>query len=186
MSLLDLLDNYPITYSDDTIQLEKTRQFVVEHPDDCFERSLLVGHITGSAWVVSPDRRQVLLTHHRKLNRWLQLGGHADGNPDILAVSLQEAQEESGLDNITLLSPDIYDVDVHHIPAHSAEPAHYHYDIRFIFIANPTEPLIISNESKDLAWVDVANIKRLGVDRAILRMVDKMGTGLVNSLGLGF
>jgi 8-oxo-dGTP pyrophosphatase MutT (NUDIX family) len=170
--LRQLLATYPVTYPDDNVHLERVQHFVEQHPQ-CFERSLTIGHITGSAWIVSPDRLQVLLTHHKKLNRWLQLGGHADGNPDIPAVSLREAREESGLKNITLLSKEIFDIDVHPIPTTPTEVAHDHYDIRFIFEADPAEPLIISNESKDLAWVEIANLPHLSTDRSMLRMAQK-------------
>ncbi len=90
---------YPITYPDDTLHLEKIYRFVDEQPT-CFERSLSIGHITGSAWIVDLNRNQALLTYHRKLNKWLQLGGHADGDPNVFNVALREAQEESGLKEI--------------------------------------------------------------------------------------
>src|SRR5215510_11521790 len=92
------------------------RQFVAANPN-CFERSLQIGHVTGSAWIVDLDRTHALLTHHRKLNKWLQLGGHADGDPDILRVALREAREESNLDAIRPVSENIFDVDIHVIPA---------------------------------------------------------------------
>src|SRR5207245_6935322 len=93
----------------------RLRRFVTEHAD-CFERSLQTGHITGSAWVVDIDRSHALLTHHRKLNKWLQLGGHADGDPDILRVALREAREESSLESIRAVSEAIIDIDIHLIP----------------------------------------------------------------------
>src|ERR1017187_5220435 len=73
-----------------------TIRFVEEHAD-CFSRKQLSGHLTGSAWIVDAGRTRTLLTHHRKLDKWLQLGGHADGDPDLRAVALREAREESGL-----------------------------------------------------------------------------------------
>ena len=170
--LRQLLASYPITYPDDRIHRDQVEKFVENYPQ-CFERSLSVGHITGSAWVVSPDRTRILLTHHKKLNRWLQLGGHADGNPDVFAVALREAKEESGLKNIRPLSRQIFDIDAHPIPATPTEARHHHYDIRFIFEAEPAETLIISSESKDLAWVETTALPRLGVDQSVLRMAQK-------------
>lgn len=172
-SLRQLLDAYPIIYLEDREQRDRVRDFVEAYPQ-CFERRLAVGHLTGSSWIVSPDRKRVLLTHHKKLNRWLQLGGHADGNPDVFAVARREAQEESGLKNIRTLSRQIFDIDVHLIPATPREAAHHHYDIRFIFEADPAEPLTISSESKDLAWVDVTTLPEFGVDGSVLRMAQKM------------
>jgi 8-oxo-dGTP pyrophosphatase MutT (NUDIX family) len=170
--ILRLLDSYPIIYDTDRAQMEKVRGFVQANPR-CFERSLAEGHLTGSAWVVSPDRRYVLLTHHRKLDQWLQLGGHADGNPDIFSVAQREAYEESGLRHIQPLSPHIFDIDVHRIPARSGPAGHYHYDIRFIFEADPAAPLILSRESKELAWIALASITEPNFDWSIRRMVQK-------------
>jgi 8-oxo-dGTP pyrophosphatase MutT (NUDIX family) len=170
--ILRLLDSYQIKYDSDRAQLEKVRRFVEGNPR-CFERSLTEGHLTGSAWVVSPDRRRVLLTHHRKIGHWLQLGGHADGNPDIFAVARREACEESGLRNIRPLSPQIFDIDVHGIPARPGTAGHYHYDIRFIFEADPAKPLVISQESKELGWVALTSLTEPDFGWSIRRMVQK-------------
>ena len=89
--LLQLLRQHQPTDPNEQAMTQATINFVEQHPD-CFERSLLIGHITGSAWIVSPDQQQVLLIHHRKLDRWLQPGGHADGDPDVASVALREAQ----------------------------------------------------------------------------------------------
>ena len=141
--------------------------------EECFERSLLVGHVTGSAWIVDPSRSRCLLTHHRKLERWLQLGGHADGQTDVLEVALREAREESGLRSLRSLSTSIFDCDVHPIPARGAEPEHFHYDVRFLFEADAGEPLVVSEESKELAWVPLDEVARFAGEDSVLRMVGK-------------
>ena len=146
--------------------------FIVAHPD-CLLRTCLEGHLTASAWIVDPGRTLTLLTHHRKLDRWLQLGGHVDGEPDLAAGALREAREESGLAGVRLVSPEVFDVDRHRIPARGAEPAHWHYDVRFLLEADPDEPLEISGESKDLAWVRLEEVARLNPDASIARMVRK-------------
>src|SRR5437773_8684321 len=125
--------------------MEALRQFV-EANVDCFERSLQIGHITGSAWIVDRDRTHALLTRHRKLNKWLQLGGHADGDPDILRVALREAREESNLDAIRPVSEAIFDVDIHLIPERAGEPEHLHYDVRFLLEADRGSPLLATSE----------------------------------------
>jgi 8-oxo-dGTP pyrophosphatase MutT (NUDIX family) len=140
----------------------------------CFERSLLTGHITASALIVNKQRTHTLLTHHHKLEKWLQLGGHSDGDPDPLSVALREAKEESGVEKITPVSESIFDVDVHAIPARKNEPEHFHYDIRFLFEADDTEPLTISSESKDLAWVPLIKIEEYTTEESIVRMVRKL------------
>lgn len=128
-------------------------------------RSNRPGHLTGSAFVVDSRFELLLLTLHGKLNLWLQLGGHADGNADIAAVALQEAYEESGLTSLSFLDtrplfPRLttterrlaFDIDVHQIPAFADDSAHFHYDISYILVAEHTTPLKISDESHDLRW----------------------------------
>jgi 8-oxo-dGTP pyrophosphatase MutT (NUDIX family) len=146
----------------------------VESQPDCLLRSCVPGHLTGSAWVVSADRQRTLLTHHRKLDKWLQLGGHADGDPDLLAVALREAQEESGLTSVRPISRELFDVDRHLIPARKTDPAHWHYDLRFIFEADDEERLVVTSESKDLAWVPLSDVARLNPEESMARMVRKM------------
>ena len=152
--------------------LHALRQFVEAHPD-CFERSLREGHVTGSCWLLDASGTHVLLTHHRKLDRWLQLGGHADGDPDLLRVALREAREESGLEDIVAVSEAIFDVDVHAIPARGDEPRHLHYDVRFLLRAGRDAPLRVNHESKALAWIKLSEVARLSPDESLLRMVAK-------------
>lgn len=146
-------------------------EFIQNHKD-CFERSLAIGHVTGSAWVVNSKGDSVLLTHHRKLNIWVQLGGHADGNQDILEVALQEAREESGISTLKPISSEIFDVDIHLIPENAREKAHYHYDVRFAILAED-EDYHISAESHDLSWVPVKRVPEFSQEESMLRMAKK-------------
>jgi ADP-ribose pyrophosphatase YjhB (NUDIX family) len=150
----------------------ETIRFVVEN-SRCAERSLAIGHLTGSAWVVDAARRRTLLTHHRKLEKWLQLGGHADGDLDIAAVAFREAQEESGLTRLRLADTAIFDVDRHWIPERKGEPAHWHYDVRFMVEADESEPLAITAESKDLRWVEIARMADFSSEESMMRMAWK-------------
>jgi 8-oxo-dGTP pyrophosphatase MutT (NUDIX family) len=152
--------------------VEETIAFVGEHPD-CLLRTCLEGHLTGSAWIVDADRRRTLLTHHCKLGKWLQLGGHADGDPDLLSVALREAREESGLSRLSVVETRLFDVDRHWIGGRGAEPGHWHHDLRFLIEADPSEPLQISNESKALAWVDIPDVAGLNPEESMARMVRK-------------
>lgn len=145
----------------------------VEAHADCFERSLPVGHITASAWILDLDRTHTLLTHHGKLDKWLQLGGHTDGDADVLGSALREAREESGLAEVSAITPEIFDVDIHLIPARRAEPEHFHYDVRFLLQADRTVPLAISSESKDLRWVPLGGVEQLTQEESVLRMLRK-------------
>ncbi len=139
---------------------------------DPFVRERLQGHLTGSAWLVSADGQRVLLTHHRKLERWLQLGGHADGDRDLAAVALREAQEESGLGGLVLDSPRIFDLDRHWIPERKGVPGHWHYDVRYVVRAGTDEAFVVSEESLELAWCEVAQVAA-SEDESMCRMAIK-------------
>jgi 8-oxo-dGTP pyrophosphatase MutT (NUDIX family) len=147
-------------------------RFVEAHPD-CLLRTCAPGHLTGSAWIVDVLRSRVLLTHHRKLDKWLQPGGHADGDPDLLAVALREAREETGLTQLQLVASAVFDVDRHWIPPRGDTPGHWHHDLRFLIEADPAEPLVISDESHDLAWVELTQVAALNSEESMLRMVRK-------------
>lgn len=160
-------------FNEDEEKMRRDTILFIQNNPNCFSRKLLIGHVNGSAWIVDPRMRKVLLTHHAKLNKWLQLGGHSDEDPDTLNVAYREALEESGLQSIVILSQEIFDIDIHPIPAKGDEPEHLHYDIRFIFTANPQERLLVSNESKDLQWVEIDAISDLNPSEAMTRMVLK-------------
>lgn len=176
--LLIALERYLQFHPDESEMVIRFRDFVVAHPR-CFERGLEhPGHVTGSAWIVDPDGDAVLLTHHRKLDLWIQLGGHADKNPDVLAVARREGLEESGLNRLDVLSgegsgPVIpFDVDIHDIPARRSEPAHVHFDVRFAFRA-VTRDVVTSDESHALAWVPLTELATYTRDSSVLRMATK-------------
>jgi 8-oxo-dGTP pyrophosphatase MutT (NUDIX family) len=122
-----------------------------------FFREAKEGHFTGSAWLVSADGERVLLTHHRKLERWLQLGGHADGDTDLARVALREAEEESGLDRLSV-EAEPFDLDRHRIPARGDEPEHWHYDVRYVVRASSNEAFVLSEESHALAWRSIREV----------------------------
>ena len=111
---------------------------LLDDAENPFQRERLAGHFTASCWLVSADGARVLLTHHRKLGLWLQLGGHADGQRELSAAALREAEEESGLAGLTI-TPEIFDLDRHRIPAHKSVPEHWHYDVRFVVRAGTDE-----------------------------------------------
>jgi 8-oxo-dGTP pyrophosphatase MutT (NUDIX family) len=182
--LLELLDRYAARFPDEDAVTERIRALVINRPD-CFERTCRPGHITGSAWVLSHDRQQVLLVHHAKLDRWLQPGGHADGEIDIAEVALREVQEETGLTRVTFalhqraLVP--LDLDVHLIPPRYRadgslqEDAHEHHDVRFLIVAEAAQQITLSEESHDLAWFTAAEVQKLTDEESVLRMLRKAG-----------
>lgn len=150
---------------------KKILAFIRDNPN-FLGRSNLFGHVTGSAWVVNPGRDKVLLTHHRALDKWIQLGGHTEEGEDVRVAAQREAREESGLD-VHLVSGGIFDLDVHLIPSGKGLPAHNHYDIRFLLEADDHSPLIITGESIDLAWIPLADVFKLNPQETVQRMVRK-------------
>lgn len=136
---------------------------LLDDPENPFLRERLAGHFTGSAWLVSADGARVLLTHHRKLNRWLQLGGHADGVRDLAKVALTEAEEESGLTGLVLEDGELFDIDKHWIPERPDVPGHWHYDARYVVRSIGSEVFAISEESLALAWREVTDVANAAI-----------------------
>ncbi len=171
-NLLKLLEQYQPT---DTKEINFKQQIIVfvKENEDCFERSLDIGHITASAWLLDKTGDNALLMHHAKLDRWFQLGGHADGDNNVLAVAIKEAQEESGINGVIAIDNQIFDVDVHLIPANSKDKQHFHYDIRFLLQVQSNERLQINEESKELRWVGKNRAELPTGEESITRMFDK-------------
>jgi 8-oxo-dGTP pyrophosphatase MutT (NUDIX family) len=147
-------------------------RFLKQHGDTAFCHELLIGHITASAFLLNHNSTKFLLMHHVKLNKWLQLGGHCDGNTDVLAVALKEAQEESGISSIEPVKTSIFDIDIHHIPMHKAVPAHEHYDIRFLLKTVNSDTIQKNNESNELRWFSF-NEELPTQEESVARMVRK-------------
>jgi 8-oxo-dGTP pyrophosphatase MutT (NUDIX family) len=169
-NLLAAIDQYARRYPEEAAVVQRFTALVENH-ENCFQRDCWHGHITGSAWLVSPNRQELLLTHHRKLNMWLQLGGHSDGESNTQQVALREAREESGL-AVELLDTQIFDLDVHEIPARKTDPAHYHFDVRYQIQA-ASDQFQVSEESLALAWVKIDELERYTEEESILRMRKK-------------
>ena len=173
-SLLRALKRFEDRYPEDGVRSTAIAAFV-RRRKDCFLRCCLEGHITASSWVLSPDGQRFLLVHHKKLGAWLQPGGHADGEPDTLKVALNEAREESGLDDFEIVgqrdgeqSP--FDVDVHAIPENDGVAEHLHYDIRYLLRASKDGPLKVSEESHDVRWFGWGEAAALLEEESLRRM----------------
>lgn len=156
----------------DELQLDARARmlaFIAAHPLDAHRRSLTVGHLTASALVVDPSSGRALLTHHRKLGRWLQLGGHCDGDANLAAVALREACEESGIAGLRVC-PEPIDLDIHRIPSRPGEPEHDHLDTRFLVLAPPTAQAVVSEESNELGWFGPGELQGLELDDSVRRL----------------
>jgi 8-oxo-dGTP pyrophosphatase MutT (NUDIX family) len=170
--LRDALTAYRVAFPDEASVAQAFLRFLESAPG-VFERTHASGHFTGSAWLVDRLGERVLLTHHRKLDAWLQLGGHADGDADLARVALREAEEESGLADL-VGEPTIFDIDRHRIPARANEPEHWHYDARYVVRATKGDRFVVGEESHDLAWRHVEElVDEDDVDASVRRMACK-------------
>jgi 8-oxo-dGTP pyrophosphatase MutT (NUDIX family) len=156
---------------------EEEQEFVIRFLEllghlDCFHRTHLPGHITGSSWVVNREKTKSLLVHHAKLNKWVQPGGHADGEENILNVALREAEEETGLRTLTP-SLTLFDIDIHRIPERKDFAEHFHYDIRFLIEGVESEAITVSHESHDVRWIAFSEMENFTRERSVLRMKEK-------------
>lgn len=173
-SLIKRIAAYQRRYKVQTETADDFIDFLQRNQHSSFQRTLQEGHITASCWLLNTAQTQVLLTHHKKLNRWIQLGGHADGEIDVHKVALTEAIEESGIVDIQfLLGGEIFDIDKHVIPAHKSESAHFHYDIRFAMQVVNSDVYTISDESHALQWVAIDHLGQFTDDESVLRMGNK-------------
>ena len=141
---------------------------------DAFFRTCRPGHFTASALILNPEKTKTLLVEHRKLGIWVQPGGHADGDESLENVARREVEEETGVSNV-ISTPGILDLDIHPIPARKDEGPHDHYDVRFLFTANPKQALKISHESTDLRWISIENLGSFTKEESMFRMLRKAG-----------
>jgi 8-oxo-dGTP pyrophosphatase MutT (NUDIX family) len=143
--------------------------------NDPFSRAHFApGHFTASAFILSPDEDALLLIFHQKLRRWLQPGGHVEADdPSMLAAAQREAREEVGLDALPLLATGIFDLDIHEIPARGPEPAHDHFDVRFLFLAQAREAHAAS-DAEEARWFPLSSIDDRTSDRSVLRAVRRL------------
>lgn len=180
--LIDAIRRHRPAGGDEAGSREKILAFL-ESPGDLFDRKRFApGHLTGSAFILDAARMSLLLVHHAKLDRWLQPGGHGEpGETDPFAVASREALEETGIaglvpmsDHPSPLSPPPFDVDVHTIPARKDEPAHWHLDIRYLFVAPKGARPAASAESKGIAWRPLSDLILPSTDASVRRAARKL------------
>lgn len=163
------------TYQPDSEEQEQILQRMIDfagRESSCLERSCVEGHFTASALVLSPDNSEVALIRHLKLGKWLQPGGHADGDPDLKSVAKREVWEETGLAEVRDQNPHILDLDIHQIPQYGDTAAHLHYDVRYCFISETVE-LRSNGESLEIRWVPRSDIPQYTKEASILRLIKK-------------
>ncbi len=174
---LDGVGSFTPLTADDRARWDALSAFVRAEPGAFSRDAHLGAHVTASALLLSPDRSAALLTHHRKLGLWLQLGGHCDGIADAPFVALKEAYEESGLPRITPLGAAVLDVDTLPVPAFGEDPFHWHHDVRYLMQAHSLD-FAVSEESHALAWVPLASFEDVTTEPTMLRLRDRALTYL--------
>jgi len=178
MNLLQELNNFatsPFCTVEEKHLVSHFQRFIESNPQ-CFDRAN-IGHITSSVWIVNAQHTHALLTHHKKFDLWVQLGGHNDGHADCKKVAALEGLEESGIEGLTFLHEGIFDIDVHAI----ASACTYHYDIRYLMQAPENSQFVVSAESHNLAWVPFEDIARHTLFASVLRMNEKFRQKFVSS-----
>jgi 8-oxo-dGTP pyrophosphatase MutT (NUDIX family) len=142
------------------------------------------GHVTAGLFIVDLESKRLLLHHHRRLDRWLPMGGHLEGNESPAEAALREGREESGLPDLQLVSEEILDVDNHVIPATDDEPEHFHFDVRYVArTKRPGAIAMDAAESKELAWVDFDRALELMDDESSRRVIKKIRERVIGSAG---
>lgn len=170
--LLEFIASFKCVYESERLIKKRFIAFVQKNAD-CFERHLESGHITASAFILDPEKNKILLLHHKKLNKWLQPGGHCDGDKDTLSVAIKEVFEETGL-VIENQDQAIFDLDIHTIPANKGIPEHEHFDVRYLLLADSKIPLIQNHETNQLKWVDLSELENYTTEESLNRMKNKL------------
>jgi len=166
-----LLESYEARDSAQAEFRDEMLAFIEAHPENAHKRSCLTGHLTASCLLLDYAEERALLTHHAKLERWLQLGGHIDGDANLPVAAWREATEESGIDGIEL-DPAPFDLDIHNIPARGDEPEHLHLDVRFLGRAPEGAAEVVSEESIELGWFRPDELPGLNTDPSVVRLFD--------------
>ena len=170
--LVELIVSFKCVYDAEKLIKKRFLAFIQKNAD-CFDRHLESGHITASAFIFDPEKSKILLLHHKKLNKWLQPGGHCDGDKDTLSVAIKEVFEETGL-VIENQGQRIFDLDIHTIPAYKGIIEHEHFDVRYLLLADSSIPLIQNHETNQLKWIDLAEMEDFTTEASLIRMKNKL------------
>lgn len=177
-SFINLLKDFSPFGEKETNDYNKLLKFFNENKFNAFNNdNYNDGHITGSAIVLDKNARKMLLIHHKKLNRWLQPGGHSDGSVDIIGTAKRELLEETGIKNVTNENK-IFDIDIHVFPViEGKNPQHFHYDVRILFFGDSTENNSLNiKETNKIQWVELREIREY-VDKSeegFKRVIEKL------------
>ena len=156
MELIRRLEAF-IPWNDQEVRDKEETLRRLKSGEALLDRSNTSAHLTASAWVVSPDRRQVLMAYHNLYDSWAWLGGHADGEEDMLSVALKEVREESGLQAVRPLTEDIFSVEILAVAGHEKKgqfvSSHLHLNVTYLLEADPTQPVRCKeDENQAVGW----------------------------------
>lgn len=163
-TLITELKNYHTHYAEERAYIGQFLDLLTN--PRCYYRDCFPGHITASSILINQAGDHILMNHHKSLNKWMNFGGHSDGDEDSLSVAIRETMEEAGVTAFKALSADFVDIDIHSIPENSkkGEPAHYHYDVRYVMQMTGEQQAVISDESLNLKWMTWAEARALTGD----------------------
>jgi 8-oxo-dGTP pyrophosphatase MutT (NUDIX family) len=174
-TLLEELRRYGAADDEERADVARVLELLASGSRPLHRGHYLPGHITASAYIYDRATRQLLLHHHRRLDRWLQMGGHVEEGESPREAALREAREESGLEGLALAVDRIFDVNVHAIPAGKGEPDHSHFDVRFLVSpGSETKVRLDPEESLDLRWFDLEEAERRMNEPAAARVIGKI------------
>lgn len=175
--LLDQLRAYDAADASEEAHRQSMLRLLTEAPEPFSRQHFRPGHFTASCYIVD-DEGRLLLHHHRRLDRWLQMGGHVEADELPQLAALREGREESGLTDLELVLDRLFDLDVHRIPAGKGEPDHDHFDVRYLaHTRNPEAVIIDRGESHDLAWVTLNRAGELmpgPESHRVIRKIDRL------------
>ncbi len=179
LDVLAMLDAHQPADEKESSDMQRIKELVAAHPN-IFSMNCEVGHITASAAIMEPTSGQALLHYHKRLRRWLQVGGHAEYETDFAQVALREAREETGLPDLAFYPPAVtvapIDYDVHTIPQSGDRPEHLHLDFRYALVTQRPEELApAAGESSEFRWLSFADALEMGdaIDDALRRLLGK-------------
>lgn len=185
MDLIKFLRNYQPYDEFEEVDRQAVLQLVEAFGDEAYRRENLVGHISSSCWIVNKANDKVLMCFHNIYQDWSWLGGHADGDKDLLNVALKEAAEESGLKNLRVVSQEPIDVCVcnvgHHIKRGKAVSRHCHYNLTYLLEADENEPLKMRPEENSvLKWIEFDQVLNecKGLRNIYERIIKKIKSGI--------
>ena len=153
--------------------------YIERYEDNVLTRANEIAHICVSGFILNPTLDKVLMIHHNLYNSWGWTGGHADGNPDLLAVALKEAREETGVQHFKPMSERPQSLDILPVWSHYklGQPvsAHLHLTVTYLFTAEESELLIIkADENSGVAWIPTKEIDQYCSEPEMLPIYEKL------------